>query len=143
MTRPAFIVNEDIPSADFVFDAFGDSPEELFVNCARASFYAMTDPEKVDASEQLEFEVRGETIEDLLFNFISELVYLKDSETMFFSEFNIEFAEDGKSLKAIVGGERIDYNKHTIKTDVKAATYHDLRIVEEKGRYKARMILDL
>ena len=143
MKQSGFTIVEELASADFIFDAFGDSLDELFLNCARACFFAMTDSDLVNPADSFSFEVRGETPEDLLYSFISELIFLKDSEIVFLSRFEIEIDKSGKLLKAVVWGERIDYNKHTIKTDVKAATYHDLRIREQHGRYSVRMILDL
>lgn len=143
MKNKGFRVVEDVSSADFIFEAAGDSLEELFRNCAAACFFAMTDLDKVEPVESSEFEIEGDNPEDLLFNFISELIFLKDTQTSFFSFFEIKFDPNGRSLNAVVRGERIDYNKHVIKTDVKAATYHDLQIRKKDGRYQVRMILDL
>ncbi|MEE9555115.1 MAG: archease [candidate division Zixibacteria bacterium] len=143
MNETGFRIIEELPSADFIFDAFGENLEELFSNCAKACFFAMTDSDGVEPSSDFHFEVEGETSDDLLYSFISELIFLKDSESIFLSEFDIEIDKAGKSLKAVVRGEKIDYNKHVIKTDVKAATYHDLHIRDDNGRFMVRMILDL
>ena len=143
MSIDKFKIVEDIPSAAFIFDAFGASLDELFANCAAACFFATTDIEKVEPLNSFNVEVAGETADDLLYSFISELIFLKDSENVFLSRFEIEIDNTEKSLKAVVRGEKIDYDKHEIKTDVKAATYHDLHIRKEEGRYVVRMILDL
>ena len=143
MKNAGFKIVEELPSADFIFDAFGESLEELFVNCARACFFAMTDIETVDRPDSRDISVAGETVEDLLFAFIAELIYLKDTENIFLSRFEIEIAPDGKTLKGVVRGEAIDYNKHVIKTDVKAATYHDLHVRKDRQGFSVRMILDL
>jgi len=143
MKKTGFKIVENLPSADFIFDAFGDDLEELFKNCAGACFFAMTDPETVAPVIGYDIDLTGETLDDLLYNFMAELIYLKDSENIFCSRFEIKISGDHKSLKGVVRGEPIDYNKHTIKTDVKAATYHDLHVREENGRYSVRMILDL
>ena len=143
MSNDKFKIVEDIPSADFIFDAFGESLDELFANCAEACFSAMTDIDKVERLNSFNVEVTGETAVDLLYSFISELIFLKDTENVFLSRFEIEIDKTGKSLKAVARGEKIDYDKHEIKTDVKAATYHDLHIRKEEGRFVVRMILDL
>jgi len=62
---------------------------------------------------------------------------------MFFSQFDIEISRELNNLKCTAFGEKIDFDKHVIKTDVKAATYHDLQIRNKGGRYLVRMILDL
>ncbi|MEE8417325.1 MAG: archease, partial [candidate division Zixibacteria bacterium] len=83
------------------------------------------------------------TIEELLYNYIAELIFIKDAEKVFLSQFDIDISPDNTILKAVVRGELIDYNKHIIKIDVKAVTYHDLHVRVEKEGYSARMILDL
>ncbi len=123
-----FEVFENVASADYLFDAYGNDLNELFAACAWACFSAMTNPEKVRPSSEFSVELEAENVEELLYNFISELIYLKDVKRLFLSAFDINIAADKRSLKAVVAGEPIDYNIHTIKTDVKAATYHDLRI---------------
>lgn len=141
--KPKFRVIEDIASADFVFEAHGVNISELFANCALACFFAMTDPATVDPVKSFKLEVEGHRIEDLLYNFIAELIFIKDAEKVFLSQFDIDISPDNAILKAVVGGEPIDYNKHIIKTDVKAVTYHELRVWTDKEGYSARMILDL
>ena len=139
----SFHIIEDLVSGDFAFEARGESLEELFSSSAEACFYAMTDLDKVDASTSRSFDVEAGNIDDLLFSFLAELIYLKDTEKLFFSKFQIKI--DGKkcALNAVARGERIDYNKHEIKTDVKAVTYHGLCVKQEEGTFKVRIILDL
>jgi SHS2 domain-containing protein len=141
--RPKYKVVEDTTSADFVFEAYGANANELFASCALACFYAMTDPTTVDPIKSYELEIKGETIEDLLYNYMAELIFIKDSEKVFLSQFDVDIASDNTALKAVVRGEPIDYNKHVIKTDVKAVTYHDLQVRVDSEGYSARMILDL
>ena len=141
--KPKFRVVEEISSADFVFEAYGVNTEELFANCALACFYAMTDPATVNPVESFKLEVEGDTIEDLLYSYMAELIFIKDTEKVFLSKFDIEISPDNATLKAVARGEPIDYNKHTIKTDVKAVTYHDLHVRKDKAGYSVRMILDL
>lgn len=139
----SFRIAEDISSADYVFDAWGESLEDLFCVCALACFSAMTDPSRVEPSTNRKFEVNAENVDDLLYNFIAELIFIKDAEKLFLSHFNIKIGQDQKSLKAVVAGEHINYNKHVIKTDVKAVTYHGLQVRKEDKRFTVRMILDL
>jgi SHS2 domain-containing protein len=141
--EPKFEIRDDIASADFIFDAYGDSLNELFVSCATACFSAMTDLETVAPIKEFSIELNGDNAEELLYGFISEIIYLKDIEKIFLSAFDVDIAPDRKSLKAVVTGEPIDYDKHTIKTDVKAATYHELEISKLDGGFKAHMVLDL
>jgi len=141
--RFRFSVVEELASADFIFDAFGMTLEDLFEVCAIACFSAMTDIERVQPSLEHNLIVDGEDVNELLFNYIAELIFLKDTEKAFFSEFEIRIAEDGKSLSSVIRGEPIDHSKHIIKTDVKAVTYHGLNVIERNNEFTTRMVLDL
>ena len=134
---------EDHASADFVFNAFGITLADLFEACAIATFSVMTDINKVKSKFEKEINLHAEDSDELLYSFISELIYLKDVEKAFFSKFQITLPENDKTLSAIVRGEHIDYEKHIIKTDVKAVTFHELKIKYDNGLYRTRMILDL
>ena len=138
-----FRIIDDIASADFVFEAYGKTLTELFSNCAYACFFAMTDPEKVEKTKKIDLSISGTNPEELLYNFMAELIYLKDVEKMFFSGFEIMIANDSKSLEASIFGEAINYDKHEIRTDVKAATFHDLKIISDGSDFRTRMVLDL
>jgi SHS2 domain-containing protein len=138
-----YVIVEDLASADFIFDAYGETLSDLFVACAEACFSAMTDIAGVMPLKQYSIELQEENQEELIHAFISELIYLKDTEKTFFSAFDIDVSPDGRSLKAVAAGEGIDYDKHQIRTDVKAVTHHDLRIRRTDGGFMTRMILDL
>ena len=128
--------------ADFEFEAQADSLEELFAQCGKAVFLAMTDLCNIRAQTAVEFTVKGETLEDLLFAFLSELIFIKDTRKIFFCDFIVEIKE-GYSIYCKAIGEPIDRYKHLTKTDVKAATYHKLAIKKTNSGYTVRVILDL
>lgn len=134
---------EDGTSADFVVDVHGKTLNELFANSAEACFFAMTNIDKVRPVRELNLIVDADNIDELLYNFISELIYLKDIEKMFFSRFDVNISVDEKSLKAVVAGDIIDYINHEIKTDVKAITYHDLHIKNSDDGFMTRIVFDL
>ena len=137
-----FKVIEDGASADYEFEATAPSVEELFGICGQATFAAMTEIEKVRHAEEIKFEVQAGTLEDLLFSFLSELIYIKDTQRLFLGKFDV--AIDGRyHLTCRARGERIDENLHVIKTDVKAATYHQMKISKIDSGYYAHAILDL
>lgn len=139
----SFEIIEDLVSGDYAFAARGETLEELFASCAAACFSAMTDLDRVDSALSRTIDIGAEGFEDLLFNFLAELIYLKDTEKIFFSEFDMEIDPGKYSLKGIARGESINYNKHEIRTDVKAVTYHNLKVWQTDDGYEARVILDL
>ena len=138
-----FKIIEDVASGDFMFEAGGETLQRLFESCAAATFSAMTDPAKVNSILEHNIAVWADSLEELLVDFLSELIYLKDTEKIFFTETVIDLNIDDISLKAVARGEKIDYGKHEIRADVKAVTYHDLKIAKNDKGYRVRVILDL
>jgi len=91
-----------------------------------------------------EIELKNDTIEMLLFDFLQELIFLKDAELLLFSKIKVSVSE-GKinKLKAVLEGEKIDPKKHELKVDVKAVTLHRFEVKKTKIGWFARVILDI
>ena len=135
---------EKIAIADIAFEAYGQTLEELFESSALALFEAMVKLETVEAKETVKIELESDKIEDLLFDWLSELVYLKDAKAMLFVNFKLKIEDKRKySLLGQVEGEKINPAKHHLKVDVKAVTYHMLEVKREEGRWTAQVILDI
>jgi SHS2 domain-containing protein len=139
---PPIRIIEDGATADFEFEATADSLESLFAECGKAVFMAITDIGLIEARLPVEFTISAESHEDLLFSFLSELIFLKDTKRMLFSEFDIEISGN-YSLYCKAMGEPINQLKHQPRIDVKAATYHKMKIVETDSGFEVRVILDL
>lgn len=132
---------KDAVTADMTFQAEAKTLEELFEECAKAVFDTQCDINKVEAKEKRTIELENEDPEDLLFDFLSELVYLKDSLYMLFSKFQVKIV--GSELKADIYGEPIDPDKHDLKVDVKAVTMHMFKLERTKEGCKAIVVLDI
>lgn len=134
---------ENVAIADAAFQAEADSLEELLQVCAEATFEVMVDSRNVERNDKEEVELTGENPEELLFDWLAELIYLKDLKSMLFSRFDVDVQKkDGYSLRASVWGEPADQAKHEVRVDVKAVTYHLLEVKEKGGRWTARVVLD-
>lgn len=135
---------EKIAIADIAFLAFGQTLEELFESSALAVFEAMVKLDTVEAKETERIQLDSDKIEDLLFDWLSELVYLKDAKGMLFKDFSVTIqAKPRYYLQAEAKGERIDRNKHHLRVDVKAVTYHMLEVKRKKEHWTAQVILDI
>jgi SHS2 domain-containing protein len=149
---------EDIATADAAFESIGKTPEELFSSAAEALEETQVDTKQLENKEQRTVNLESETLENLLFDFLNELIFHKDAEALVFSEFNIEiqadeggFASDRKiaskdrrwRLKGTLRGEKIDPKRHELRTDVKAVTKHRFGIKETPKGFKAMVILDI
>ena len=134
---------EDVAIADAAFQAEADSLEELFALCAQAAFDVMADTKTVEPKSEEQVELAGQTLDELLFDWLAELIYLKDKKSMLFSRFDVHIDKNnGHALKASVWGEPADQKKHRVRVDVKAVTYHLLEVKKEKDKWTARVILD-
>ena len=135
---------EDTAIADAAFEAEGDSLEDLFEACAQATFEVMAETKTVEAKDQEEIRLKSEDLEGLLFNWLAELIYLKDLKATAFSKYRIKIDKpNGYRLKASIWGEVIDVKKHRVKVDVKAVTYHLLEVKNKDNMWTAKVILDI
>ncbi len=129
---------EDVAIADVAFEAEAPSFEELLKECGKALMNAMVENlESVRREKVFSFDLEGESEEEILHNFLEELVFLKDAYQMVFSDFKIE----GKKVYAF--GERIDARRHSLLAEVKAVSWHLFK-VERKGKgWRAFVVLDV
>lgn len=136
---------EDIATADSAFLAYGKNPEELFENSALALFEVMAKTKEVSWARGYKLELRSSNLEDLLFDFLSELVFIKDEKGMVFSKFKVKIKRlfRGYKLDAEVFGEKIDPKRHNLKVDVKAVTRHLFKIKKEEDKFVAQVVLDI
>lgn len=128
-------------TADVGIIARGDSVRDVFINAAYGMFSLIADLDMVVESYSQEITVDAPDQEELLVTWLNELLYLFDAENLIFSRFDITHL--GKEqLHAVVYGEKVDSDRHNLKTQVKAATYHMLKLREENG-FRAHIILDV
>jgi len=128
--------------ADVGIVAYGSDAKELFSNAALALFSLITEPESIEEKLQLDLEVSSEDMDSLLVEWLNELIYLFDVERVLFNRFDIRSLTRNE-LDATCYGEGIDSIKHKIKLGVKAATYHMLKLEQNRDGYKAQIILDI
>ena len=129
-------------TADIGLVVYGTDLKSLFENAGEGFFDLITDLETVRALVERRIQLGGESLDRLMVDWLTELLYLHDVEYLLFKEFRVEsVGEDG--LKARVLGERFQDGVHVIKTEVKAVTYHQIKVGKEKGVWKAQIIFDL
>lgn len=124
------------------FRSYGDSLEEAFENAGRATFAIMTDLDDITPDESLEIDIEAESRESLLFDFIDRLIYLRDTEFMLFTDFDLSITatEDGYHLTGTATGCDLE---GIAAQDVKAVTYSDMEITEDDGTYSTHVVLDV
>jgi SHS2 domain-containing protein len=129
-------------TADIGLVIYGENLKALFENAGEAFFRLITDLRKVRRRVERRINIGRESLDRLMVDWLSELLYLHDVENLLFQGFKVEsVGKDG--LKAIVKGEPFREGVHVIKTEVKAVTYHRIEVRQENGRWRAQIILDL
>ena len=114
------------------------------MNCAKATFEAMADLKTVTPTQTEKIVLENKTLPDLLFDWLAELIYLKDYKAILFKDFSVKIKQnENYKLEAEVKGEAINQKKHQLRVDVKAVTYHMLEVKKYKGIWKAKVILDI
>jgi len=120
-------------TADIGLVAYGRSPAEAFANAAYGLFSIIAELKTVKETESRQLELNEEDSEALLFEWLNRLIYLFDVEMLLLKRFDVtDF--DGRGLKAICYGEKYDPSRHQLKTGVKSATYHILKVDKEKNQ---------
>jgi len=132
-------------TADVLFEAYGKTLNELFENSALALQETQTDLKDVKQKIKRKINLKNKSVEMLLFDFLQELIYLKDADYMLFSKFKIKIKKDKNNyiLNSEVSGEKINPKKHELKVDVKAITLHKFYVKKIKDKWKAQIILDI
>ncbi len=139
-----FVYIDSIAPSDCAYQAFGANLEELFINAARAVTACMVELESVVPQRSVEIELEAATETDLLYNWLEEIVFLKDTENLFLVDFEISNrAAENKKLRARASGDIIDYNCQRINVDVKAVTLHKFNLEKNADGWEAFVVLDL
>jgi SHS2 domain-containing protein len=131
-------------TADVLVAVRGATLKRLFENAGAALFDLITDRATVRARQRIKVEASGLDRENLLVRFLSELLYLQDTRGWRFRSCRVT-ALDRKAftVRAIAHGERFDALRHPRRKEVKAITYHQVRIVRRAGAWRVRLILDV
>lgn len=123
----------------------GNTPEEAFVQGAKALFNLMVQIEKVKPVEETKVRTESASMDTLFVEWLGELILLKDITGLVFSDFEAKISQS-EGIYKIEGkafGEPIDIKKHGIKTEVKAATYQGVKFEEKDGKYYAQCVVDV
>ncbi|GCE46396.1 SHS2 domain-containing protein [Thermosporothrix hazakensis] len=129
-------------TADVGIHAYGRTLEELFAAAALGMESLMIAPEQLRVETSREVIVEEQNLLALLIAWLNELVFLFDTEFLLFREVEIlELSE--QRLRARVGGEPYDAERHELSSAIKAVTWHEASITSVDGGYRARVIFDI
>jgi SHS2 domain-containing protein len=130
--------------SDAFIEAYGTNMSEAFSNAALGLIDTMIDITMVSIKQEVKFQVKGFDLESLLYNWLETVLIKVSRDGIVFSSFKIRVNNiTGFELSGYGFGEMMDLKKHRPKTEVKAITYHLMKISEKQGKTTVRFLLDL
>jgi SHS2 domain-containing protein len=116
--------------------------DQLFVEAAQCMFSAIVeDANTVRPLRKIDVQISGSEIDFLLFDWLRELLYHFDAEHLLFGRFEVHMTDNG--LTATAWGEPLDRARHNLEHEVKAITYHGLRVEKIGDEWEAEVIVDI
>jgi len=128
-------------TADVKFKAYGRDLEEAFSNAALAMSSVITEYVKVKTESEERIEVEGTDKKSLLYNFLEEILFLLDTKGFLLNSIK-EIKIEGLKLEAVLVGDT-DIDNYGIEGEVKAVTYNEMEIVEEKSKCAVQVVVDI
>lgn len=128
--------------SDVGFEVYGDTLEELFANAAIAMYSFMTDVDEIEAEEEREIVIKSEDLYSLMFDWLDELIFLFDSESLVMNKFDFDVNETDFTISGNCKGGKYDPSKHVSGIIIKAVTYNMMQIRRNEV-WSAKVVLDV
>jgi SHS2 domain-containing protein len=120
-------------TADVGVKAYGKTVAEAFAHAAEGMFDIITDESHIDPVGEYEILLDAPDLEQLLVDWLSELLYLNGAQGLVFGKFEVTIA--GCHLSARIYGENYDTKKHRMGVEIKAVTYHMVQVQKKEPKF--------
>lgn len=133
-------------TGDIGIEVTADTLPQLYERAAQGMFSVLTDLDTVRPEEPTTITVEGRDHDALMVRWLSELNYLHTVDHKLYVRFDIEVlspAEEEIRLQATCSGEPIDPDRHTVYTEIKAITFHELDVHETNTGWAVQVIFDM
>ncbi|MBN2566050.1 MAG: archease [Candidatus Eisenbacteria bacterium] len=131
-------------TADVGMELTAGSLTEAFEQAAAAMFDLICDLDRVGRGVRrvVRVEARENDLENMMVRWLTELLFLFDSERLVLSRFAVR-SLTSDAIEAHVDGEVFDPSRHSVKADIKAVTYHELTVEPRGPDWYVRVIFDM
>ncbi len=129
-------------TADFGIHVFGSDPKALFANAAYAMFDMLTEIDLLKGTSSTDLQVTGDDWPDLMVNWLRELLYFWNGKELLVKKVQILSLSETE-LSANIEFDPFDPDRHEIKIEIKAVTYHQIEVTGGPGGWEARIIFDV
>lgn len=131
-------------TADIGIRLTAASAEQLFAEAGYAiASLVIENPEAIELRQDVAIELEAEDLQGLFVDWLSELIYRFEAEHLLLREFSIDLSDGYRRLQAECRGEPVDWSRHHPGHEVKAVTYHQLRVAQTATRWEANVIFDV
>ena len=128
-------------TADLMVRIRGNSLTELFENAGRAFIHLLIRTGPGGKPDYLKVSLTGTDLEDLMVRWLSEILYLLDGENLAVTSVRIDSIYRNR-LESTLGTYRFNPNIHELLTEIKAVTYHQIKVTEKRGIWEATITFD-
>lgn len=129
-------------TADLGIVVYGEDIPRLFTNAAWALFDVISDATTIRPQHSLTITLDAIDREDLLVQWLGELLYLYDTQRFLCCDATFTVLEPTR-LEATIHGETLDESRHPIDTEIKAVTYHQIAVEQAGTGWQAQVIFDV
>jgi SHS2 domain-containing protein len=132
-------------TADLGVRVFANDLADLFQTAGAALFdIIVANRDAVTVVDTETVGLRASSTEDLLVEWLNELIYRSETQHRLYTRFDVKLTEENRRLEATIGGEQIDHARHILDHEVKAATRHELSVRQlADGSWVAEVIVDI
>jgi SHS2 domain-containing protein len=135
---------EEIALADCALEIEGGDLGDLFETAAAALAQLMVDPATLDLSVSRRVALRADALDLLLYDWLSELIFLKDRDRQVFPRASVRVGgRDSCELEADLIGGTIDRDRTALRADLKAVTLHQFAVERAGEGWRARVVIDI
>ena len=130
---------------DAIIEAYGSTLEEAFENAPKALCDTMIDLKTVRGEREIKLSAKGNDLYSLLFDWLDKVMLLLVANRIAMSQFSVKIKQHNSDylLEGITRGEPLELDRHQYKVEIKAVTYHEMEIRQEKDMITTRFLLDL
>jgi SHS2 domain-containing protein len=134
---------------DAVIEAYGCTLDEAFENSACGLVNTMFDIERVSPNQEINIQAKGYDLKSLLYDWLEKVLLTLLVENILISVFKVKIYQNNNNndnsyfLSGIAKGEYLNLKKHHYKVEIKAVTYHEMEIIQERNKVITRFLLDL
>lgn len=132
-------------TADARFRAYGESLGKAFENAALAMLNVMVDTGSVNNNSSVDIELSSPDLDSLLFDWLSEILFVFEVDEMVFGRVKVNelnVSDEECSMSATLYGEAMDLSVHVFDTEVKAATYNEMKIEKTEHGWMIQATVD-